>query len=728
MGKEKRKRSMYILGPEVPTFVATRATKSRIHQTFIEAPVTQEQPLSDTIQPALGSSGDSSGEGQLDSYMVDDTSLDPPVDASGLIDRLQQFMLTVREWRHIWMAKRAGRGNDPGGLNTTAQGGLAIPCRSCPHPDINLPQGWENVPSNTQWLYGLLLQEDANFKQKNRLRSTDGRDPALGPGWATFVAEEPYFTHLSNYVDQEEINHCVGFAALWSANTRRSKGLCVTGVGSVSCAQSDMFRSNGLGDLQKGERYANMDYIFLSSIAASSLLLITITYDIACQWFRNFFSHMQQLPTRLQLSTDINLRFCIPKFHLEAHKETCHAPFSLNYTKWVGRTDGEGVERMWSWLNKVAHSASMMGPGGRQDTLDDFCNFWNWRKTVNLKNALLEKMTLAIPQALVHHQAFTAFTSGLREHHSADLLEWEKQVQAWELDQANPCPFDLPREDIRMSDVKKIMAEEEHRTVEQGRSASGDTSPSAFLISGLDIEEAQQELVVMAMKRDLTTVEATQLQTSRTSLLKRIAKFRNTQTSYMPGLSEYLKQTSNEEDTATPELMPLFLPSFFAEEKRATICEPNLRDLEDRLRFAQASEALSKLRRQLRTRSFAHSYKTRNINSQGAYTHSRLLQNQIEVRIKAIRILYNIAREALLSLRGPGDWEAVLRPLLPEDIRGINERTLTAEEQEEYRQTRALAGMSSVAIQGELSGLGVTSGQENIPTVAFSRSLALGEG
>ncbi|KDQ23968.1 hypothetical protein PLEOSDRAFT_1048888, partial [Pleurotus ostreatus PC15] len=123
-----------------------------------------------------------------------------------LPDHLQQFMLTVREWRHIRMAKRAGRGNDPNGMNATAQGELAIPCQSCPHPNINLPQGWESAPSNTRrWLYGLLLQEDANFKQKNRLHSTDGRDPALGPGWATFVAEELYFTHLSNYVDQEEV-------------------------------------------------------------------------------------------------------------------------------------------------------------------------------------------------------------------------------------------------------------------------------------------------------------------------------------------------------------------------------------------------------------------------------------------------------------------------------------------------------------------------------------------
>ncbi len=55
-------------------------------------------------------------------------------------------------------------------------------------------------------------------------------------------------------------------------------------------------------------------------------------------------------------------------------------------------------------------------------------------------------MTLAIPQAVVHHQAFSAFTSGLREHHSDELGQWESQVRAWELDQSSPCPFDLPRD------------------------------------------------------------------------------------------------------------------------------------------------------------------------------------------------------------------------------------------------------------------------------------------
>jgi CxC2 like cysteine cluster associated with KDZ transposases len=64
-------------------------------------------------------------------------------------DHLAQWMLMVREWRRIKMTKRAGRGHDPTGIDGTSQGGLAIPCRACPQPDINLPIGWEDsLPEN----------------------------------------------------------------------------------------------------------------------------------------------------------------------------------------------------------------------------------------------------------------------------------------------------------------------------------------------------------------------------------------------------------------------------------------------------------------------------------------------------------------------------------------------------------------------------------------------------
>jgi CxC2 like cysteine cluster associated with KDZ transposases len=90
-------------------------------------------------------------------YQTDNTGLDPPPVCPALIlplhyfssrtqDRLETFMLIVREWRHTKMLKRAGRAFDPGGVCATAPGSLAIPCRACPLPNINLPKGWEHVP------------------------------------------------------------------------------------------------------------------------------------------------------------------------------------------------------------------------------------------------------------------------------------------------------------------------------------------------------------------------------------------------------------------------------------------------------------------------------------------------------------------------------------------------------------------------------------------------------
>ncbi|KAJ7794870.1 hypothetical protein B0H14DRAFT_2276544, partial [Mycena olivaceomarginata] len=55
-----------------------------------------------------------------------------------LPNRLPQFMNMVREYHHLQMCKRAGRGHDPAGISATQPGELAIPCHACPHPGINL--------------------------------------------------------------------------------------------------------------------------------------------------------------------------------------------------------------------------------------------------------------------------------------------------------------------------------------------------------------------------------------------------------------------------------------------------------------------------------------------------------------------------------------------------------------------------------------------------------------
>lgn len=61
-------------------------------------------------------------------------------------DRYDQIRPIMRIWRHLKMTKRSGRAHDPDGIAATALGDCAVECPACPHPDRNLPEGWNNAP------------------------------------------------------------------------------------------------------------------------------------------------------------------------------------------------------------------------------------------------------------------------------------------------------------------------------------------------------------------------------------------------------------------------------------------------------------------------------------------------------------------------------------------------------------------------------------------------------
>ncbi|KAG6809653.1 hypothetical protein H0H92_015320 [Tricholoma furcatifolium] len=601
-------------------------------------------------------------------------------DATGLTkipDRLSSFMVMVREWRHLKAVKRAGRAHDISGIKGTAPGSMAIPCRACPQPKINLPDGWENAPAETSWLYRLILSQDANFRLKNRLRSSDDKDPSLGPGYAYFLASDEYLTHLANYINEDEISHCVGFAAMWAANKKKSKGLRATGVASVSCARHQLFRRLGTGDLQKGERYSNMDGVLMASMAGSTYSDVLICYDIACQYGINFFTRIQSdtFPEKWKFSKVPRVQFKVPKFHLPPHKHECHGPFSLNYTAGVGRTDGEGVERNWSWLNGVAPSTSQMGPGARHDTLDDFMGFYNYRKTVELGDTLLKNLVKAIPQAILHRNAFRAFTDGLRKEHLDDLRQWEKMRMDWEKDPKMPDPYLVAENTVSVSEIRLQLAEEDYQKVENGGSPSLDFTPSGFIIGGLALEADQMALRLEAAKKNPTPTQEESIQRKRTALLRKFLKYCEAQRQFMPKLP-VLDVTK-----VDPEFLELRLPSSLPSLERVALCTPELIMIEDRLRVGHLSESLSDLRHQLRTRTFVAKFRDENAKSQASWTRMRTLQDQIERKIRAACDHYRLSREALLSLRGPGKWEEQFCELKKEDIRSINERTVTEEEQ-----------------------------------------------
>ena len=128
-----------------------------------------------------------------------------------------------------------------------------------------------------------------------------------------------------------------------------------------------------------------MDFVFSSAARGSVAKRLVISYDIACQWHKNLRTRMVSMPASYQ--TDLEncaVHFVIPKFHIGAHGTSCQSKFSLNYRPYMGRTDGENIERGWAWLNPASLSTREMGPGARQDALDDQWSFWNWRIVVSL--------------------------------------------------------------------------------------------------------------------------------------------------------------------------------------------------------------------------------------------------------------------------------------------------------------------------------------------------------
>jgi hypothetical protein len=107
-----------------------------------------------------------------------------------------------------------------------------------------------------RYKYFLFFAKDCNFRLINRDVSTEAWDPIIDDGWViSAIGQEKYKKHLCNHVDEEEISTCSGFQAMFLANAKRVKGLRTTGVGGVTCARHNMWRPNGIGDLQRGERY-----------------------------------------------------------------------------------------------------------------------------------------------------------------------------------------------------------------------------------------------------------------------------------------------------------------------------------------------------------------------------------------------------------------------------------------------------------------------------------------
>ncbi|KAF7970355.1 hypothetical protein HWV62_24332 [Athelia sp. TMB] len=468
------------------------------------------------------------------------------------------------------------------------------------------------------WLYALFLAIDANFRLKRKEVSSDAADPSLNRGRAYFVEEHRYKEHLAGYGDQEETtSDCVNHDAVKSAN-KYTAGLAATGAGTVDCARHNMKRPHVVGDLQAGERQSNMDYLFLTSILGCALLIMNISYDICCQWGIHLRTQMAEYPEEYWVDlTRVAWVFLVPKFHLPAHIERCQTTFSFNFTWHVGRTDGEAPERGWADINAAAGSTQEMGPGSRQDTLDDHFGDWNHRKIVAMAPTFLRKIKAAVPERADHIEVFEDLSENLPPE---SVAAWTVAVEAWER-----C-----------------------------------------------LRTAMGELTVNS-----TSVQRTKIQLRANTLQRKIDAWIKVQEIYIPATAVLRagdpSTTLQGAPEVAPHLIPLLLPSSLPPR---TIVAPKLLQYEWRLRQAQARDAVFSLRRNLRVQAHMFTFKTRFHRGQAANTRSSDTITRVRAKVAESAALYRTARTAIAHLgrrlKETG-WARAFPLLQEEDVRQMTE-------------------------------------------------------
>ncbi|KAJ7212395.1 hypothetical protein B0H12DRAFT_1033229 [Mycena haematopus] len=645
-------------------------------------------------------------------------------------DRRKPFMDIVRQWRDVKRMKRFKRGHEAGGVRATPQGGLALKCRACPQPGWNLPDDWDQIEPMYRFIYWLFLAQDANFRLSNRNVSSEALDPILGDGFGYFAkreGEDGYKAHIAKHASEQEVSNCSGFQAMFMANTRRVKGLRTTGIGGVTCSRHNMWQGNGIGDLQVGERYCNMDFLLVSVLCGFYLLCVIVSYDIACQYARLFWERQKKFPSQKQLTFAPScILWKVPNFHLPAHKPGCHAPFSFHFTWGAGMTHGEGVEQNWAFSNGAAASTRLMGPGSRQATLEDVFGYHNYDRVLAMHRVLPKRLAVSIKEGVKHQAAFEAFSKGLEESRPEEVKKWKEEVLRWERE-PHPhesdlrSPFESVQEVTLLRDIQLQIAQEEFICTEDGVEIDREHSPGGFITMGLELEAVQRKLEVdMRSLRDPTPAQKLAFTKRRTALLKRIHAFRQVQGTYMPALRAMLaddqRQVYDGNGDQHPEATRLFMPSELSAHIRRGACATGLLEIEARMREGEAAQALEAVRHGLRTRTMTNRYKLRNYTGQGMMTKGQGILRHINIKIHEAKLQYRYARAALLVLRGHGAWEERLRVLGDDDVRALNERALTVEEKAQNEHWAELGG---AFVEGGVARAGALAAGEGSHTLSW---------
>ncbi|KAG8846910.1 hypothetical protein FRB91_000368 [Serendipita sp. 411] len=543
-------------------------------------------------------------------------------------DRLREFQRTARQWNYL----------------------VALRESTC---GINIPDNWQDtVDPNDRWLFRQFVHFDANFRLVLEARSQrTGSNHGLWGDNGFFVGNQQYLDYLQTVdLAQQNKSTCSDLRALLNNNRSRFQRLDITGVAGAVC-RHDCAIPGSFVNLYKGERFVNSDYALSNTFKTSGgLTEIVVSYDIACQYSTHFEGRFRN--SRFLLLPESNIIFLIPKFHLPSHKEACQFRFSFNHVKGVGRSDGEGIERLWSTHNHLSSSTSKMTPAFRQDTLNLHFMDWNMSKSRRMGSTLYSRLMRAYKQLSTVQLEFKELCETLDPNRVESWVTLEEtfdvRVGTGSANIFQAASSKAPTRAAILASITRL----ESNSLQREDLSLEDWDPVAvtWVNEGLEIEEMQQRIVSKRSKINSGSmqIETDLLERDRRELWDRFLQWRSESLTTQATGGDITIDTEDDDPTR-PEDEHVVLPSSFPRLEHPL----RLSQIEQRLREGQANEALETIRICLSHRVALSRIKGKEIRGQNANLRAdsvlRRLNEQLNHAVRQYRRAYN----AMLSLGMP---------------------------------------------------------------------------
>ncbi|KAJ6489120.1 hypothetical protein C8R45DRAFT_929812 [Mycena sanguinolenta] len=471
---------------------------------------------------------------------------------------------------------------------------------------------------------------------QRKSKTDDPDDVALTEGKSCFPIDSEYQEYVKNSKNSTEKSTCARLNTANFQNKLKFKGCVVSGIVGVTCARHSTFKRDGVVDLNVGERYANTDYAVRGVLRNLHLIrTLLLTYDIACQYSIHFVEQFKNAVKDGIFPSSVLAILLVPKMHLQGHKDDCRYRWSLNWTKGMGRTDGERIEGTWAETKQAGGMTKEMNAGHRHDTLNDFFNDWNWIKVQNLATSLSHAYTKAKETAEERLEHFRGLC----------ILRGHTLVNKWR--QESTTPYQKGNEwysVYRMKEqkalsqatiLKEMIASEQK--LEEGSQARATTPVALFLNVGLKLQarHSSAEWIRRALQTPKnSTSEADQTQdvlVEKQRLGTDIKKWHQQQREICPQVVPYVIS----EPYKAPELEKLFLPSDFTSSERTKLGLETLATEELRLRKGEANDALRSLREHLlHSHALKQHKNARNNAVHGQAKNTRAVQKIKDVQTK----------------------------------------------------------------------------------------------